>query len=84
MKRTTVGVFSPAEYGMALNIRKYLAHHGVDVVVVTKHAVQVHPDHTARAAEVLPQYRWGWDRPQNRTRQAGAHDASAAHRDRHA
>jgi hypothetical protein len=31
-------------------------------VVVTRHAVQVHPDHEQKTAAVVPAYRWGWDR----------------------
>jgi len=62
VKRTTVHIFAAGEFGLAFSVRNYLKHHGVDAVIVTKHAVQIHPDHEAKAAEVLPQYRWGWDR----------------------
>lgn len=62
MKRTTVRVFNAGEFGLAFSVCKYLKHHGVDAALVTKHAVQVHPDHEQRAAEVLPKYQWGWDR----------------------
>ncbi|MBZ5619884.1 MAG: hypothetical protein LAQ69_14345 [Acidobacteriia bacterium] len=63
MKRTTVHVFSAGNFALTFSVSKYLKHHGVDAVLVTKHAVQVHPDHEPKAAAVLPQYRWGWDRP---------------------
>jgi hypothetical protein len=36
-------------------------------VIVTKHAVQVHPDQDQKAAAVLPGYKWGWDRPPRAT-----------------
>lgn len=62
MKRTTVHVFNAGEFALALSVCKYLKHHGVDAVMVTKHAVQVHPDHQRKANEVLQVYRWGWDR----------------------
>ena len=61
MKRSTVHVFTVGELGLALSVCRFLKHHGVDAVIVTKHAVQIHPDHEQRAAAVLPSYRWGWD-----------------------
>ena len=63
MKRTTVHIFGAGEFAVALSLSRFLKHHGVDAVVVTKHAVQVHPDHVQKTADVLPAYRWGWDRP---------------------
>jgi hypothetical protein len=62
MKRATVHVFNVGESALAHSVCRFLKHLGVDAVVVTKHAVQVHPDHEQKAAEVLPQYRWGWER----------------------
>lgn len=64
MKRSTVHVFNAGEFGVAFSVCRFLKHHGVDAVIVTKHAVQVHPDHEQKAASVLPDYRWGWDRSQ--------------------
>jgi hypothetical protein len=40
----------------------FLKHHGIDATVVTKHAIQVHPGHALKAAEVMAKYKWGWDR----------------------
>jgi len=62
VKRTTVHIFGKGEFADALSLSRFLKHHGVDAVIVTKHAIQVHPDHQLRAAEVLPKYMWGWDR----------------------
>lgn len=62
MKRTTVHVFDAGEFAVALSLCRFLKHRGVDAVVVTKHAVQIHPDHAERAAAALPAYKWGWDR----------------------
>ena len=62
MKRTTVHIFRAGDFAVASSLSRYLKHHGIDAVVVTKHAVQVHPDHEQKAAAVLPQYKWGWDR----------------------
>ena len=66
MKRVTVHVFDSGQFADAVSVRKFLAHHGVDAVVVTKHAVQVRPDQQVLVAEVLPKYRWGWDRKPER------------------
>ncbi len=66
MKRVTVHVFDKGQFPDALSVRKFLAHHGVDAVVVTKHAVQVRPGQQVLAAEVLPKYKWGWDRKPER------------------
>jgi hypothetical protein len=62
MKRITVHVFGAGEFGLAFSVCRYLKHQGVDAVLVTKHAVQIHPEHHQKASEVLPAYRWGWDR----------------------
>ena len=62
MKRITVHVFKAGEFGLAFSVCRYLKHQGVDAALVTKHAVQIHPDHQQKAGEVLPAYRWGWDR----------------------
>jgi hypothetical protein len=62
VKRATVHIFPAGEFAVALSLCRFLKHHGIDAVVVTKHAVQVHPDHARKAAAVLPQYRWEWDR----------------------
>ncbi len=64
MKRETVHIFNAGQFSVARSVCRYLKHHGVDAAVVTKHAVQIHPDHAAKAKEVLPNYRWGWDRKQ--------------------
>ena len=63
MKRKTVHVFGSGEFAVALSVCRFLKHHGVNAVIVTKHAVQVCPDHEQKAAAVLPAYKWGWDRP---------------------
>jgi len=62
MKRTTVHIFGAGEFAVALSLCRFLKHRGLDAVVVTKHAVQVHPDHARKAAAALPDYQWGWDR----------------------
>ena len=62
MKRSTVHVFKAGEFGLAFSVCRYLKHHGVDAVLVTKHAVQIHPDHGQKTSEVLQAYRWGWER----------------------
>jgi hypothetical protein len=62
MKRVTVHVFNSGQFADANSVRKFLEGHGVNAVVVTKHAVQVRPDQQVLAAEVLPKYTWGWDR----------------------
>jgi hypothetical protein len=64
VKRKTVHVFNAGEFALALSVCRYLKHHSIDAVLVTKHAVQIHPDHEEKAAGVLPEYRWGWDRKQ--------------------
>jgi hypothetical protein len=69
VKRKTVHVFSAAEFALALSVCRYLKHSGVDAVMVTKHAVQIHPDHEQKAAGVLADYRWGWDRRQRQARE---------------
>ena len=63
MKRETIHVFPAGEFSLAFSVCRFLMHHGVDAVIVTKHAVQIHPDHRQPAADALPAYRWGWDRP---------------------
>jgi hypothetical protein len=63
VKRKTVHVFGAGEFALAFSVCRFLKHHGVDAVIVTKHAVQVHPDQDQKAAAVLPAYKWGWDRP---------------------
>lgn len=60
MKRTTVHVFDAGDFAVAHSVAGFLKHHGVDAVVVTKHAVQIHPAHEAKTKEVLPAWRWGW------------------------
>jgi hypothetical protein len=62
MKRTTVHVFNAGDFAVAQSVCKFLKHHGVDAVAVTRHAVQIHPDHEPQATEALPAWRWGWDR----------------------
>jgi hypothetical protein len=62
VKRATVHVFGAGDFGVAFSLCRFLKHHGIDVTIVTKHAVQVHPDHQQRTAAILPEYRWGWDR----------------------
>jgi hypothetical protein len=62
MKRSTDHVFNAGEFGLAFSVCRYLKHHGVDAVLITEHAVQIHPDHQQKAGVVLPAYRWGWDR----------------------
>lgn len=62
MKRTTVHIFGAGDFAVALSLCRFLKHRGVDAVVVTKHAVQIHPDHQQKAAAALPEYKWGWDR----------------------
>ena len=64
MKRTTVHVFNAGEFSVASSVSRFLKHHTIDAVIVTKHAVQIHPDHEQKAARVLPNYRWGWERSQ--------------------
>ena len=64
MKRATVHIFNAGEFVLGFSVCRYLKHHGVDAVLVTKHAVQVHPDHQETAAQLLSNYRWGWDRKQ--------------------
>ena len=66
MKRVTIHVFNSGQFADANSVRKFLERHGVDAVVVTKHAVQVRPDQEVLAAEVLPKYKWGWDRKPER------------------
>jgi len=62
VKRITVHVFNVGEFGLALSVSKYLKHHGVNALIVTKHALQIHPDHRQKAAQVLSDYRWAWNR----------------------
>jgi hypothetical protein len=62
VKRKAVHVFGTGEFGLARSVCRFLNHHGVDAVIVTKHAVQIHPDHEQKAASVLPDYKRGWDR----------------------
>jgi hypothetical protein len=63
VKRITVHIFGAAEFAVALSLCRFLKHNGIDAVLVTKHAVQVHPDQVQKTATVVPAYRWGWDRP---------------------
>ena len=65
MKRATVHVFNAGEFCVAFSLCRFLKHHGIDAVIVTKHAVQIHPHHEQKAASVLPDYRWRWDRSQS-------------------
>lgn len=52
-KRVTLGVFD-GKYGWrAREIAKYLQSQGVDVKVVTKHAVQVAPGQETAAAKLI-------------------------------
>lgn len=60
-KRATVHVFNAGDFAVAHSVAKFLKHHGVDAVVVTKHAVQTHPAHEQKTREVLPDWKWGWD-----------------------
>jgi hypothetical protein len=62
VKRITVHIFKAGELSVAHSIHNFLKRHGVDAVVVTKHAVQIHPDHMQKAADVIPAWKWGWDR----------------------
>ena len=62
IKRITVHIFERGEFAVAWSVCRFLKHHGVDAVVVTKHAVQIHPDHEQKVHELLPAYMWGWDR----------------------
>ncbi len=62
VKRKTIHVFSAGEFALAFSVCRYLKQHGIDALLVTKHAIQIHPDHEQKAAGVLPEYRWGWDR----------------------
>ena len=72
MKRTTIHIFEKGQFADAVSVRKFLVDHGVDAVVVTKHAVQVRPDQEVLAAEVLPKYKWGWDRKPEKKEEAHA------------
>lgn len=51
MKRSTLAVFD--HFTDAWPFLRKLQAAGVDVKVVSKHALQVHPDQVARAVEVL-------------------------------
>ena len=62
MKRTTVHIFGAGDFAIAWSLCRFLKHRDVDAAVVTKHAVQVHPDDEQKAAAALPSYKWGWDR----------------------
>jgi hypothetical protein len=62
IKRSTLQVFDPGELGLANSIAAFLRHQGLDAVVVSKHALQVHPQHEAMAREAVKQYKWGWQR----------------------
>lgn len=66
MKRTTVHIFSSGDFAVALSLCRFLKHRGLDAVLVSKHAVQVHPDDELKAAAALPSYKWGWDRPEGK------------------
>ena len=66
MKRTTVHIFERGQFVDAMSVCRFLKQHGVDAVVVTKHAIQVHPDDVVKAAEALPKYKWGWDRKEEK------------------
>lgn len=48
----------------AQSLVDYLAHYGVDVKLVSKHAVQVRPDHQQKAEELLKDFKWGWKNKQ--------------------
>lgn len=63
MKRITVHIFSAGDFAIAWSVCRFLKQRGIDAVVVSKHAVQVHPDHEQKAAAALSAYQWGWDRP---------------------
>jgi len=63
VKRKTVHVFGAGEFALAFSVCRFLKHYGVDAVIVTKHAVQIHPDQEQKAVAALPAYKWGWDRP---------------------
>jgi hypothetical protein len=44
----------------AMDVADYLAHHGIDAKLVSKHAVQIHPDHHEKALELGERYTWEW------------------------
>jgi hypothetical protein len=50
VKRTTVHIFERGQFVDAMSVCRFLKQHGVDAVVVTKHAIQVHPDDVVKAA----------------------------------
>jgi len=66
VKRTTVHIFERGQFVDAMSVCRFLKQHGVDAVVVTKHAIQVHPDDVVKSAGVLPTYKWGWDRKEEK------------------
>ncbi len=51
MKRVTAAIYD--RWPHAWDCEKVLKLAGVDVKIVTKHAVQVHPDHVEKAKEAL-------------------------------
>lgn len=59
-KRETAMIAEPKNYMKARELTAYLRAKGVDVVLVTKHAVQVHPDHIGAAEAAIKAYDKDW------------------------
>jgi hypothetical protein len=51
MKRATIHIFE--KFLPAWDVTGFLKQHGIDAKLVTRHAVQVHPDQVAQAKELL-------------------------------
>ena len=57
LKRENVVVVD--RFLVANDLFNYLKHYEVDVKMVTKHAIQVHPRHAERAKELLKDFKHG-------------------------
>lgn len=46
----------------AQDLTAFLKSKGIDAKLVSKHAVQIHPDQSAQAEALSKEYKWGWKR----------------------
>jgi hypothetical protein len=57
-KRTIVAVSD--KWTDAWQMLRYLKHHGIDAKKVSKHSLQVVPEHEQQAKKLMEKYRWDW------------------------
>jgi hypothetical protein len=58
LKRETLHVYDQGQFAYAWLLTKHLKSRGIDVKLVSKHAVQVHPAQAEEAKKVLSEFNW--------------------------